>query len=144
MARFARRFVRRPTSNVIIEPHELNNHYERGSKYFSSLASVCRQLDEARGEACFDFTPHPLVVDDSKDPVCDYLIVDVFSKHKPPSTNNPSTSALKLGIRCDAEVKLDTVFRDGKEISEVSSWVQSGLQIRNIIESLLPVESPPR
>jgi hypothetical protein len=91
----------------VIEPHELNQHYERGSRYFSSLATLLRSLSTFSLSHPYKFTAHPLVVDDAEPPVCDYLIVDVKKR----GGKEGEEAILKIGIACSDEVKVDTIFR---------------------------------
>ncbi|GMI33042.1 hypothetical protein TrRE_jg9938 [Triparma retinervis] len=105
----------RPHENEVIEPHELNQHYERGSRYFSSLATLLRSLSTFSLSHPYKFTAHPLVVDDAEPPVCDYLIVDVKKR----GGKEGEEAILKIGIACSDEVKVDTIFRDGKEVQDV-------------------------
>jgi len=117
----------RPEHNEVIEPHKLNEHYERGTLYFSSLASLCRQLGSTPDDAPYILSCNPLVVDDSVPPVCDYLIVDVAAREIPQEV------LLKIGIRCDREVAVDTIFRDGKEVEEVAKWIEEGVDLKDIL-----------
>ena len=128
----------RPDSDEIIEPHELNQHYERGSKYFSSLASLCRSLSDFSLSHPYTFACHPLVIDDASPPVCDYLIVDVLPQGGAGDCafagEDGEEAALKIGIACGEDVRVDTIFRNGKE---VEGAVGKDLMIDRILEKVL-------